>query len=555
MRAEDLFTQDDRMKADRANYEAVWREINDYVWPRKGVALSGITPGTKQTRKLYDSTAIKANRDLGTWMNQNLTSMSMEWFSLRLAQRGEQTDKEVEEWLEDCRHRLYDALGASNFVGESQKVYLDLPSYCIGCLYMDEKSVEKPGFNGFNFEAFSPGEYCIQLEGNRTVALSRDLEISAQECFDRWGEASGKKIVDMVKAKPLEKVKLLHSVFPRKWFGGQHKTPKPFVSYYAVVDGKQIIDEGGYDEFPFFAVPWDRSSRETYGSGCGWDSLPDVKTLNAAKRMGLQQWGMAIRPPLGVLDDGVIGNVQLIPGGITVFRKMDAFKELVTQARFDVGRLKEEDLIRSIQGIFYADLIRFVPPVDESRQMTAYEVSKRYELQLLLGPTFGNLVFHWFDPMIERGFNMMLRAGALPPMPRKFVELSQRGRDQVKIEYESPLAKALRAHEVAAITNTMTVVGPMAEVKADIFDNFDLDEAAQHIARVNGIPAKIMRAKEGKNSVKEIREARAKEQMRRSQLEEAAAAAEVASKATPALKAIGPGGAQALSRMAGGGNA
>lgn len=552
MNAAELLAENSRLKNRRANYEATWRQINQYVSLRKGTPLFMSLPGTKQTNRLYDSTAVKANRDLAAWMNNNLTSMAMEWFSLRLGVRGKQVDKEADEWLEECKQRLYDALRASNFQAEAQKLYLDLPSFCVGAMYMEEMEIRRPGFNGFHFITLCPGEYCVVLDENGfTGGLFREIDMKAQTAVKKWPDKVSDKLKGLADKKPLEEVKILQASFPASWFGGKHQNIKDFVSYHVEIDGKKILDVGGYDEFPFFVVPWERNANEEYGTGPGWDALPDILTLNEAKMLGLMEWALAIRPPLLVKDDGVIGSVRLRPGGLTTISKENAVEQFITQAKFSDSRLKEEDLKRSIKEIFHNDLVKFLPPVEESKQMTAYEVSKRAELVRLLGPAFGNITDYWLDPLIEKGFYMMLRAGAFSPPPDSIREIAAGGRESFKIEYEGPLAKAQRSQEIDSIVRTMEVLSPLSEMYPQIPDNFDPDEIAQTVALINGVPKRIIRGKEGPTGVKALREAKLKEAQEQKQLEAAGQVADAAGKAVPALQSLGPEGAKAMAGMMG----
>lgn len=547
MKANILIEQNARMKNKRANVETTWRQVNNYILPRKGPSLLGTLPGTKQTNRLFDSTAIKANRDLANWMNSNLTSMSMEWFSLRLGVRGAQVQKDAEEWLEECKQREYDALRASNFQAESQKLYLDLPSFCTAAMYMEEREITKTGFNGFRFITLSPGEYCVELDKEgMTAAVFREMKMTAQNCFAKWGDTLSEKTRTLAKNKPLENVNILHAVFPADWFGGEHKTTKEFASYYIEVDGGKMLENGGYDEFPFYVIPWERSSGDIYGAGPGWDAMPDIMTLNEAKMMGLMEWALIIRPPLMMLDDGVIGSVSLKPGGLTTISKPEAIKQFISQARVSESRINEKDLRQAIREIFYADLVRFLPPVEQSKQMTAFEVAQRAELVRLLGPAFGNITDYWLDPMIEKGFYMMYRAGAFSPPPPSIQEIAAAGRENFKIEYEGPLAKAQRAREIGSIVDTLNVIAPMKEAYPDIMDNFDGDEIARLVAAINGVPKKISRGTEGPRGIVAMRNTRAAGEKQARDMEQAAGLADMVQKMGPAVKGADPAALQKL---------
>src|SRR4030042_1194426 len=122
--------------------------------------------------------------------------------------------------------------------------------------------------------------------------------------------------------------------------------------------------------------------------------------------------------------------------------------------------------------------------------MREMEVAVRYELmQRILGPALGRFEGEGLNPLIEREFGIMMRATSgkyqvLPPPPPIMARM---GINDIDIEYEGPLAKSQRTGEVVRMQRAFTTIGQVQPVAPDVFDNFDLDEAARHIAEVEGI--------------------------------------------------------------------
>jgi len=532
MNGKELIKINDNLKNDRSLWDSMWQEIADNIVFRKASIIGKITPGSKLTQKMFDSTATMVAEDLAAWIHSNLTSMGMEWFSLKIGGEFEE-NKEVQEWLEECKKIQFAALRDSNFSGEWMEVLNDLVTFCTGALFIEEQEIVNPGFNGFNFISLPPGTYSV-MEGRngRVQGLFREFDLRPQEAVDRWGENKvSEDIKGDVKKDPSKMHTFVHACFPKKWFGGKNKTQKEFVSYYVDAKKKIIMSTGGYDNFPFFVIPWRRESGETYGRGPGWTALPDIKSIHKAGELGLKEWALSILPPLGMVDNGVIGSVRLTPGGLTVIKKDGDLKPILTGAKYSENRPKKEDLKQAIREVFHGDKVKFIPPREQTGQMTAYEVARRYQLaQQLLGPTFGNIIYHGLDLIIETSFNMMNRAKAFPDAP----ELIQ---ENVKVYYESPLARAQRIQEIEAINNTLEAGGAIAEVKPDIMDNFKLDETMVHVAEVLGYPSKLINSEAERE---EIRNARAKAEKQRADLEQAALVASAAKDAAGAAKDMPP---------------
>ena len=184
-------------------------------------------------------------------------------------------------------------------------------------------------------------------------------------------------------------------------------------------------------------------------------------------------------------------------------------------------------LVDSIRNAFFQNQLE----LKESPAMTATEVNVRYELmQRLLGPTLGRLKTDLLNPLVQRSFNILYRAGQLEEMPQ---ELSAAPLD---IEYNGPLPRAQQSDTAMAIEQWLMGLGQMAQIFPEALDLADTDEAVRAIATLRGVPAKVLRSEQ------EIAERRGKRQ----QEMEMAKTIQAAQGAGDAMKSVGEG-AQALS--------
>ena len=119
---------------------------------------------------------------------------------------------------------------------------------------------------------------------------------------------------------------------------------------------------------------------------------------------------------------------------------------------------------------------------------TATEVLARQEEKLrLMGPHLGRIQAEFLDPLICRQFGIMRRANLLPAPPK---QLRHSG---IRIEYVSPLARAQRAGEGAAIVRALESLAPLGAIKPEIYDNIDADAAARLLAQSFGVPNNLLR--------------------------------------------------------------
>ena len=496
--------------------------------PRKADISFVRAKGTKRTEVLYDSTAITANNLLAASLQGTLTSPSLPWFHLKLRDKELNEHRDVQLWLEDSARRMYDTFNESNFNTEVHELYLDLCSVGTGSMFVEE------GNNGFetegiHFNTLHIAEYFIQENINGQVdTLYRKYKLTARQAIEEFGEDNlGEKIIEASKNKPDKQFNFIHAIEPTKDYEralGKTGTKLPFHSCHVCVEDKMVVRTGGYNEFPYLVPRWAKATGEIFGRSPSYNALPDIKTLNKAVEIGLKAWAKAIDPPLLVQDDGVIGRVRMTPAGITVVRNDGAIKPLQIGSNWQITDMKETQLRTAIRQAYYSDQLQ----LQEGPQMTATEVQVRYELmQRLLGPTLGRFQSEFLNPLIERTFGIMLRAGALMPEPDII-----KGQ-QIDVEYVGPLARSQRMEESVAIERLYGLAMNVVQVDPTIMDNINHDEAIRLRATLLGVPKSILR---GKDEVEELREQRAEQQQAMAQAQEQQAAGDAMQSQAKAAK-------------------
>ena len=493
----------DRLGQERGTWEVNWQEILDYVMPRKADVVTLRTRGEKRTEVLFDSTAITANNLLAASLQGTLTSPSLPWFSIKLRDEELNENRDVQLWLEDTARRMYDTFNETNFNTEVHEMYLDLCSIGTAALFVEEGS---NGFDtdGIHFNCLHIAEYYIQesIDG-KVDTLYRKYKLTARQAVQEFGfDKVGEKIQTASKERPDHKFNFIHAVEPTTDYEratGKSATKLKFHSCHVCEEDKMVVRTGGYNEFPYLVPRWSKATGEIFGRSPSFNALPDIKTLNKAVEIGLKAWAKAIDPPLLVQDDGVIGRVRMTPAGITVIRNDGAVKPLQIGTNWQITDLKENQLRTAIRQAYYSDQLQ----LQEGPQMTATEVQVRYELmQRLLGPTLGRFQSEFLNPLIERVFGIMYRAGALMKEP----DLIQG--TKIDVEYLGPLARSQRMEESVAIERLYSLAMNIAQIDPAIMDNIDHDEAVRLRGKLLGVPKTVLR---GKDDVEGLRAMRAEQ--------------------------------------------
>jgi len=530
------------MSSSRETWEDHWQEILDYVMPRKADVTLVRSKGEKRTEVLFDSTAITANTLLAASLQGTLTSPSLPWFSIKLRDKGLNEQRDSQLWLEDTARRMYDAFNDANFNTEVHEMYLDLTSIGTGCLFVEEDS---KGFDegGIHFKTLHINEYYIQENVNGYVdTVYRKYKMTARQAFQEFGEENlGEKVLDAVKQKPEKEFVFIHAVEPSddyKRATGKVATKLKYHSCHVCEADQMIVRTGGYNEFPYLVPRWAKATGEIYGRSPSYNALPDIKTLNKAVEIGLKAWAKAIDPPLLVQDDGVIGRVRTTPAGITVIRNDGAIKPLQIGSNWQITDLKETQLRTAIRQAYYSDQLQ----LQEGPQMTATEVQVRYELmQRLLGPTLGRFQSEFLNPLIDRIFGIMFRAGALLPPPENIQE------SKLDIEYVGPLARSQRMEEANAIDRLYALAMNIAQVNPNVMEIINHEEAVRMRARLLGVPNSILVSRE---DLEEARQAQMEQQMMQQQIMMQQQVAQTTQQQAEAAKSIADPAAQAALQQA-----
>lgn len=528
-RAENIIERWNQMESDKSLWLSTWQEIADYVIPRKNNILVKARPGSRRMPvTLYDSTAIHSNDLLASSLQG---AFSMSWFNLKFASEALNEDEDAVTWLDDCNKIMRKEFIKSNFRTESHEVFLDCTAFGTGLVLIEEKTLQSAGFNGLRFTAYPVSDYAIDenAEGYADTVF-RKIEYTARQAYQVFGEKAGKTAIDALKKEPNKIIKYIHAVFPASEYAQKAPGAKKWVSLVVSIDDQVTVKISGYHEFPYAVPRWSKVSGEKYGGSPSDNAMPDIKTLNKLKELGLTSLAKDVDPPLGVPE--TLGKLNLQPGKQNPMRPdlIEKIKPLLSNARHDVVEIKTEDLKDSIRKTYYTDQLQ----IQKMAQMTATEANITFELmQRLLGPTFGRFETEMFTPTVDRSFGVMYRAGAFPPPPS-----SVQGTD-IDVDYVGPLAKAQKQSEAKVIREWLATVMEVADVKPEVLDVPDFDAITKEFGRTLGVPEKFMRKIA---EIKKIRDARA--QMDR-EAQEQQAMMEGAKVAPGMMKALNETGANA----------
>lgn len=490
--ARDLIRRQESLAAARGTLDQLWQEIAELMQPMRADFTLQRQPGEKRSQKMFDGTAGQAAENLAAGLWGLITNAANDWFTLRADLAEEDETQETKLWLDEVTRRMRASFAGNGqrFYARVMELYADLVTFGTAVFYVEEDA--ETGRVHYSCRHLAE---CFIAENARDEidTVFRRFQFSARQAEARWGEACHPGIRRALEKEPDRRFTFLHAVMPRAELGEVRKkaaAEMPFASFYVDVEHGQLLSDGGYHEFPYQVPRWSTGSRGIYGDSPAMLALPDVKMLNAMSKTTIIAAQKSVDPPLLAVDEIAVRGLRTHPGGI-IYGGLDEngrrrYEPLQSGGNVGLGLELEEQRREAVRQAFYFSLLLMV----QQPNQTATEVLARQEEKLrLMGPHLGRIQAEFLDPLIRRQFGIMRRANLLPPPPQ---QLRNSG---VRIDYVSPLARAQKAGEGAAIVRALESLAPIGAIKPEIYDNIDADAAARALAQSFGVPNILLRTK------------------------------------------------------------
>tara|TARA_B100001939_G_scaffold116602_1_gene101072 strand:- start:1759 stop:3333 length:1575 start_codon:yes stop_codon:yes gene_type:complete len=475
----DLKKRFDQAERQKAHWRAIYEDAYRYALPNKNLYdgyYEGSVPGQNKMSKVFDSTAMQSTQKFANRIQSGLFPPQQAWCRLQPGEQiPEERSIEVQQILDKYADQMFSVMRQSKFdlaIGEF------LQELAIGTAVM----LIQPG------DEVEPIRYtCIPTflisydEGpNGSVEkvyrkMKRPYEVLDQEFPDIKIPPNMAKRYEQ---NPTEEVEMIEGTYFDKITGNIHY---------------QIIDYAGQEElvyrelksFPWVISRYSKTAGERYGRGPVLLALPDIKSLNTTKNLGLKNASLSIGGVFTASDDGVLNpnTVRIVPGAIIPVARNggpqgESLKPLPRSGDPQLTQFTSNDLIASIKTIMLDESL----PPDNMSARSATEIQERMkQLSQNLGSAFGRLISETMYPIVRRTLELMNELGMIE-LPLKVNGL------QVKISPTAPLAMAQNMEKVNEVLNYMKILqglGPQGQ----LFLN--QDKAMDFIADNLGIPASL----------------------------------------------------------------
>ncbi|WP_369064767.1 portal protein [Burkholderia gladioli] len=496
---ESIHADHSQLKENRQSYEAVWNDVIDYLMPR--LDKFGQQPrtsndrGRERSQKIFDSTAPLALRNFVAAMDSMITPATQFWHRLSTGNEALNQATNVKAYLQQVVQTLFSNRyrWQGGFVTQIGATYQSIGLFGPGALMIEHDIGRGIVYRNLPMNQVWFAENNAGLI-DKTHVIWRLTLRQAAERFGR--ENLSPSMQSMLEQNPEKQSDFLHVVQPRaerdvrKLDGRNMK----FASYWLDESRERIVQNSGFRTFPIAIGRFYVGTGDVYGGSPAYDAIPDIRMANEQNKTNIRGAQKMVDPALLLTDDGALEGFDLRSGSLNWGGLDDKGNELVKPLNLgkqaQIGMDFANQTRETINQWFYVTLFQILV---DSGDMTATEVLQRaQEKGVLLAPTLGRTQSELLGPMIEREIDILAEAGQFPPMPP---ELRDAGED-VDIEYDSPLNKAMRAGEGAAILQWLQQLGVVAQFDPRAAKVVNGERSARLLADFGGVPIEAMNTEE-----------------------------------------------------------
>lgn len=487
----------------RANWENFWQEVADHSLAIRDFTTSMVTEGRRKDRRIYDASSSDAHGRLSSALQNILTNAMTKWFFLSVENEDLLEDEEVQRWLADAELRMYAEFNSkgANFAPAMSGTYQDIVGFGTSIHFVDDV----PGLGTVHSSRPISECFVSQNSNNKIDTVYRRFWFTAAQAADKWGERVSDGVKSDLEQNQFEtKREYIHAVQPNPdWDPRAIGVDRfPWSSHYVQVENRHVLEVSGYPEFPYMVPRWLVDNGETYGRSPAMNALPTQKNLNVV----IRDWMIAIQkdlsPPMMVADDGVISQLRLDPNAVNVIRagahNIDPIRPILSGSNLTATDAEIQRLQSEVRKIMHQDILELT---DNPGMTATHVIELTNRAQQWIGPMLDRIRIELLEPMVDRVFNVMQRAGMFLEPPEVL-----KGQPVV-INYVGPAARAQTAADVQAVVSVVNQMIEWSQIETDLTAELNLPRALRHVAKGGGAPPDIFNSKRVKELILEQRRA------------------------------------------------
>lgn len=501
---------------ERSSYFAHWQDLSDMFLPRRGKFLGGQKNKPRRNDKILNGSPLRDARVCAAGLMSHTANPSSPWFRTTTPDPDLAEFHTVRAWLSLVEERLRWLFELSRIYSTIHGGFVDLVVFGTAASVV-ERDDPRSYLRGYNLPV---GQYALATDARQQVdTCYREFGMTVAQLVQRFGrKACSQRVREMYDRRQLDTwVDVIHAIEPNTahesgTIGPRGKAWRSIWLEVAADDQTGVLREAGYDVFPALTPRWEVNGEDVYGSNCpGMEARSDAKALQWLEEKKSLALDLILEPPT-VGPPVLMGSgVGLLPGSFTSVDVSAAGQQIhpAVEVPFQTmteARTESQERARGVSMAFMTDLWLYLQTAADGPK-TATEIATRKEEGLIqVGPAILRMMDEYLRPLVDQGFAALVEHGLLPPAPDELQG------QELRVEFTSPLAQALKLVGVSAIERGLSFVGQLAQVKPEVLDKLDGDEAVDTYFDALGVPPKLVLADEVVAQNRQMRAAQAQAQ-------------------------------------------
>lgn len=437
-----------RFRAARQQYRAVesdLREIYSYVFNGREREFDPVRKQWSDAEEIYDSTAQEATIEFGSDLFSFMTPENQKWVEYEIGTAvSEDLLDEVTEAVTNYEGHLDRAIRSSSYYDRGLEIFQDFAPGT-AAMWVDRPSLNDP----IRVEPVPLPELRLSAGVNGLEDRFRQKRVWARELPLLFpGAAFSRKMREKI-AKP----GTIATVIWGYW--RDYSDPaNPIWRHSAKADGEMVVEDrslGPDGTCPLLVGRFNPVPGLPYGRGPGWFMLPEIRTLDAVRRMVLEKMDQSIDPAMIYVRDGLLDLSEGIEAGMAYPAMPGTAQEtraIGTEGNIDYGLFSIEELREIVRRGFFRKPQQPGKTPPSASQFVGEEQSEIRRMMRPAAPVFRELVV----PFIKRVERLEVEAGVLPG------QLVVQGR-VISIRPVNPLMRAQSREKVMAAQSIMETAG------------------------------------------------------------------------------------------------
>lgn len=502
------------LRTERLDFDRKWQLVSDYMLPRRDFTVS-LRPNQLRPHRVTSSVATALGVRLSANILANLIDTTRPNLlpsvkrGLAMAGRNVDLDDDSINYLGDVAWTMFDRmmLPRAHLMEHLGAVMNEFVFFGCGVIWTGRKRGFGPVYSARPLQACW---WSINEHGDIDTLYFK-IRLPVYRVFQRWPHARELEPWKNIKTEDEQQLEdILLCVEPRD--GGRYGAvaeAKPFKYVCIAEDRGIVLENSGFDSFPYSVFRLNPFPGAAYAEGAGCTGLADVMLLNhlqqAVENIAEQKGNPPLAWPARMfpkpLDRRPGAPNAYNPAGLGIARADQAILKLDFTG--DAGPVMEmiQYLVKSLGQTFFEDWMT----LRETGDMTAEEVSDRKGLR---NDGLGSLTANCHQPMTILGDRTLEGLAEEQMLPRP-VPAGVAGAE-VDWEYVGPLVLQQQERNVQGTLQLINARGLVAAQDPAAAQAVDLESCLRTIHAGEGLPMGLINSKA---KVADAREAEARRQL------------------------------------------